>query len=81
MTLSRHLNDAADRLKGAAARIETARAKPPSLESLREWLEATSDFSLALADVHAFANESVHEKLHELASRLGLEPFPTPPPH
>lgn len=81
MTLPKHLNEAADRLKEAAARIETARAKPSSLEALREWLTAATDFSAALSEIQMFSNESIHEKLHELAARLRLGDFPTPPPH
>ncbi|MHB8875824.1 MAG: hypothetical protein ACYC8T_19220 [Myxococcaceae bacterium] len=73
MSLPKHLDEAAARLDRASERIERARAEPPTLESHREWLEALTDFVRALADIHQFTNESVHEKLHELAGRVGFK--------
>lgn len=73
MPVPKHLEEAASRLEDAAARIEVARAAPVSLETLRDWLEAVSDYAEALSDIHRFTNESVHEKLHELAARLKAE--------
>src|ERR1044071_134301 len=64
MALPKHVDDAADRLHEAFARIEAARAAPTSTESLREWLTALTDYAQALMDLHEFTNESVHEKLH-----------------
>jgi hypothetical protein len=72
MALPKHVDDAADRLHEAYARIEAARAKPPSMESLQEWLAALTDYAQALTDLHGFTNESVHEKLHLLAGMLNL---------
>ena len=73
MSLPEHLAEAASRLELAAARIEQARAAPPSLETVREWLDALTAYTEALSDLHRFTNESVHEKLHEVAARVGLE--------
>ncbi|AKJ06872.1 hypothetical protein ATI61_105162 [Archangium gephyra] len=79
MALPKHLDDAADRLHEAFARIEDARARPTSPESLREWLNALTDYSQALMDLHEFSNESVHEKLHMLSGLLKLQSFPEEP--
>jgi hypothetical protein len=79
MALPKHVDDAADRLHEAFARIEVARAKPPSTESLHEWLAALTDYAQALMDLHEFTNESVHEKLHVLAGLLNLKTFPEEP--
>ncbi|HEX5750495.1 MAG TPA: hypothetical protein VFZ09_29980 [Archangium sp.] len=79
MALPKHLDDAADRLHEAFARIEDARAKPTSPESLREWLNALTDYAQALMDLHEFSNESVHEKLHVLSGLLKLQSFPENP--
>jgi hypothetical protein len=79
MALPKHVDDAADRLHEAFARIEAARAKPTSTESLQEWLAALTDYSQALMDLHEFTNESVHEKLHVLAGLLNLKNFPEEP--
>ena len=79
MALPKHLDDAADRLHEAFARIEEARAKPTSPESLHEWLAALTDYAQALTDLHEFSNESVHEKLHLLAGLLKLKSFPEKP--
>ena len=76
MSLPKHLEDAVARLKEALFRIEQARAKPLTLENQRDWLNALTDFSLALSDIHEYNNESIHEKLHEIAGRLGMKRFP-----
>ncbi|MGZ3461043.1 MAG: hypothetical protein ACXU86_21350 [Archangium sp.] len=79
MALPKHLDDAADRLHEAFARIEEARARPTSPENLREWLNALTDYAQALMDLHEFTNESVHEKLHMLAGLLNVKAFPEEP--
>src|SRR3712207_9277207 len=59
MALPKHLDDAADRLHEAFARIEDARAKPPSPESLHEWLAALTDYAQALKIGRASCRERV----------------------
>lgn len=76
MTLPKHLEEAAARLEEASWRIDQAREKPLTLESLQEWLTALTDYAYALNEIHNFNNESVHEKLHLLAGRVGLKKFP-----
>jgi hypothetical protein len=76
MAVPKHVDQSVNRLRAATARIEAVRQEPLSLESLREWLEALTDFTSALSDIHSFNNESVHEKLHHLAERMGLKTFP-----
>jgi hypothetical protein len=73
MTLPRHLEEAAARLKEASWKIDQAREKPLTLESLKEWLGALTDYSIAATEIHEFNNESIHEKLHEVAGRVGLK--------
>lgn len=80
MSLPEHLTEAVGRLKEASVRIEQARGKPVTLENQQEWLAALTDFSTALSDIHEFNNESIHEKLHEIAGRLGLKQFPSAGP-
>jgi hypothetical protein len=77
MSLPKHLEDAVARLKEASFRIDRARAKPLTLENQKEWLVALTDFSSALSDIQEYNNESIHEKLHEIAGRIGLKPFPS----
>ncbi|MBN1205401.1 MAG: hypothetical protein JXB05_10800 [Myxococcaceae bacterium] len=76
MAVPQHLDEAAARLNAASLRIEAARGLPTSTESLRDWLEALTDYARALAELHEYTNESVHEKLHELAGHLGLKDIP-----
>jgi hypothetical protein len=76
MAIPKHLEEAAARLKQASTRIEAARAKPLTLATLQEWLGALTDFCSAMSDIQAFNNESIHEKLHELAGRAGIREFP-----
>ena len=76
MSVPRHLDQSVGRLRVAGARIDAARQRSLSLESLRGWLEALTDFASALSDIHSFNNESVHEKLHHLSVRMGLKTFP-----
>ncbi len=73
MSLAKHLEEAVAKMKDAAARVEEARAQPASLAGLRDWVAALSDFCFALSDVQTFNNESVHEKLHELAERTHVK--------
>ncbi len=77
MSVAKHLEDAVTRLKTASYRIDQAREKPVTPESHKEWLEALTDFTLALSEIQQYNNESVHEKLHELAARAGLKQFPS----
>lgn len=79
MALPQHVDEAANRLKAAAARIEDARGRAVTVENLRNWLGALTDFTQALSDVNSFNNESIHEKLHALADRMGLREFPASP--
>ena len=76
MTVSKHLDNAAARMKEASFRIEAARQGPVTCENQNVWLEALTDYCVALSEVQAYCNESVHEKLHELAGRTGLRKFP-----
>ncbi len=76
MTIPKKLDDAASRLTAASWRIdEVRRKKSASLQSHEEWLNALTEFAQALADLHSANNESIHEKLHELAGRAGLGRF------
>lgn len=76
MTLPKHLGEATARLEEAAWRIGQAREKSLTLETLREWLGALTDYTIALNEIHIYNNESIHEKLHLLAGRVGLKQFP-----
>lgn len=78
MPVPRLLAEAASRMEAASRRIEEARGGRANTE--REWLEALTDLVLATADVQRFSNESVHEKLHELAARIGVKKFPAERP-
>ncbi len=76
MSVPKHLDESVAQLREASARMDAARQQSLSLESLREWLQALTDFTSALSDIQSFNNESVHEKLHDLAARVGLKTFP-----
>ncbi len=76
MTVPKHLDQAAAKITEATFRIEDARQGPLTCENQKVWLEALTDYCLALSEVQAYCNESVHEKLHELAGRIGLRKFP-----
>jgi hypothetical protein len=77
VTLPKHLEEAVAKLEEASSRIDEARAEPVNLETLQEWLAALTDYSMTVAEVQQLRNESIHEKLHELASRIGLKKFPS----
>ena len=76
MSVPKHLEEAAAKIKEASFRIEEARQGPVTCENQKVWLEALTDYCLALSEVQAYGNESIHEKLHELAGRTGLRKFP-----
>jgi hypothetical protein len=75
MTLGNHLEQATTRLNEASWRIDQAREKPSTMEILREWLAALTDYTLALSEIPQLNNESIHEKHHEIAGRVGLKQF------
>jgi hypothetical protein len=75
MTVSRHLEQAVARLQEAEAHITRIREGSATLEDHRAWLEALTTYCKALADIHTYNNESIHEKLHELAAVTGLKKF------
>jgi hypothetical protein len=77
MALPRLLEEAASRMQEASLRMERAREKRATVKSNQDWLVALTDYAIALGDVQRFANESVHEKLHELAGHVGLKSFPS----
>lgn len=77
MVLPKHLEEAVARLEEASWRIDQAKEKPLTLESLQEWLGALTDYTFALNEIHEFNNESIHEKLHLLAGHVGLKRFPS----
>ena len=76
MSVPKHLAEAAAKLKEASFRIDEARQGPVTCENQKVWLEALTDYCLALSEVQSYNNESVHEKLHEQAGRAGIRPFP-----
>ena len=76
MSVPKHLGEAVARLKEASFRIDEARHGPVTCENQKVWLEALTDYCLALSEVQSYNSESVHEKLHELAGRAGIKPFP-----
>ncbi|MFW6093694.1 MAG: hypothetical protein ACODAC_06945 [Pseudomonadota bacterium] len=73
MAVPKHLEEAARKLDLAMYRIDAAREQPLDADSQRQWLEGLTEFCFALSDIQEFNNESVHEKLHELAGTLGPE--------
>jgi hypothetical protein len=79
MTVSGHVEEAAEKLKEAARQIALAREGPHNFQNQLLWLEALTTYCEAPADIHTYNNESVHEKLHALAGRIGLRKFPSTP--
>ncbi len=59
LTISKHLEEAVSRLNEASWRTDQAREKPVSVESLREWLIALTDYTNAVADIQQANNESI----------------------
>ena len=72
MAIPKHLEEATARLEAAQAVIRRLRSEKTTQENLRQWLEALADTCAALADIQAFGNESVHEKLHRLADHVKM---------
>jgi hypothetical protein len=76
MAVPKHLEQAVVKLKEASLRIDQAREGPATCDNQKLWLEGLTDYCQSLADIQSYNNESVHEKLHELAARIGLRKFP-----
>ncbi len=77
MTVSRHVEEAADKLQEAGRRIALAREGPDTCENQRVCLKALTAYCEALADMHTYNNEPVYEKLRAWAGRMGLRTFPS----
>jgi hypothetical protein len=73
MSLPRHLEEAAERQEQAQFQIRDARAALPTLASLQSWLGALTEYCEAASDIQRLTNESIHEKLHAIAGRLGMD--------
>lgn len=69
MALMKHLEEAADRLKKSGAQMEEARGKPITAETMHEWLNAVTEYSFALSDLHDINMEAMQEQLDDLAGR------------
>ncbi len=73
MSLAKQLETAAERLEVAGAQIAELRARTDLQGEAREWLEALSEMVAAASDIQSLNNESLHEKLHAIASQLGVD--------
>ena len=51
MSVPKHLEAAAARLKDALMRIEVAREGPVTCENQQRWLDALTDYCMALGDI------------------------------
>ena len=76
MSVPKHLAEAAAKLKEALFRIDEARQGPVTCENQKVWLEALTDYCLALSEVQSYNNESVHEKLHGAGWTRGDQAIP-----
>ncbi|HEY8514095.1 MAG TPA: hypothetical protein VIS07_01110 [Candidatus Binatia bacterium] len=73
MSFGKLLDEAVGRLEDASLRIEAAKVKPFDQQCSREWLEALTDYCVALNDIQRLNNASIHEKLHRIAGHLKLD--------
>lgn len=64
------LQQAADRLELAQLKLAHFRESPSTPANTRRWLEALTDYALALGEVQAFAQESADERLQALERRV-----------
>ena len=70
MAVTQLMKAASERMEQAARRLRIAREGPFTPSALQEWLSALTDYALALGEVQAFSQESVHEKLQQLSHEL-----------
>lgn len=70
MSLEKHLDEAASRLEEAHHRIKRAREQQPTLENLRAWLVALTDYAEATHDVQRFNDEATNERLQLLSAKV-----------
>mgnify|MGYP006368652123 CR=1 FL=1 len=54
MSVPKHREAAAARLKDASMRIDVAREGPVIRENQQRWLEALTDYCMALGDIQSF---------------------------
>jgi hypothetical protein len=75
MSLKKLIASAAQRMEVATAKITETRNLPPTQANLVEWMEALTDYTLALTDLVTYNNESAHEKIQEISARTKLGPL------
>lgn len=75
MTVSRHVEEAADKLQEAGRRIAPAREGPDTSEKQRIWLEALTAYSEALADIQTYNNEFATKNCTHWRGGWGCEKF------
>ena len=60
------MRSAAERMEEAEKKLREVRETPFTPEATREWLEALTQYALALGEVQEYSQQSIHEKLHAL---------------
>jgi hypothetical protein len=69
MALEKQLQEASDRLRTASLRIDHARAKQVSEQTIEQWLAALTDYALALGEVYDLNMQALQERVEDLDQR------------
>jgi hypothetical protein len=67
MAVTKLMEEAADRKEQAERRLTEMREATFTPGNLKAWLTALTDYALALGEVQEYSQQSIHEKLQELA--------------
>jgi hypothetical protein len=70
MAMTKTMEAAANKMEAASTRMRELREGPFTPGNLKDWLEALTDYALALGEVQEYSQQSIHEKLQALARQL-----------
>lgn len=64
------MKTAATRMEAAAKKLAEARELPFTPGALKQWMEALTEYALALGEVQQYSQQSIHEKLQAVGREL-----------
>ena len=70
MSTLRLMDASESKMVAAAQRLQELRERPRRPGQLIEWMNALTEYSLALGEVHQHSQQSVHEQLQLLSREM-----------
>jgi hypothetical protein len=72
MSLAKHLEQATSRLEAARSVLRETREEVATIDGLKRRVDTLEQCVSALSEIQSYTNESIHEKLHRIATQLRM---------